>query len=157
MTFGGYDRTRVEGDIVWADTPSKNRTLWGVDLDKVRVGDKGVMGSEGIFSLSDTGTTMILLNRTLFKNVVSMIPNAIVHDFGVKVPREHVGGLQPITFVVKGHNPTLTPDQYMLTQWESHLFNVDPKMANLWFPQHPHPTGAVLGQKFLEKFYSVYD
>lgn len=77
------------------------------------------MGSEGIFSLSDTGTTMILLNQTLFKNVVSMIPNAIVHDFEVKVPREHVGGLQTITFVVKGHNLTLTPDQYMLTQWES--------------------------------------
>jgi len=97
---------------------------------------------------------MLLLNPTLFKNVVSMIPNAIVHDFGVKVPREHVGGLQPIAFVVKGHNPTLTPDQYMLTQWESHLFNVDTKMANLWFVQHPHPTGALLGQKFLEKFIS---
>lgn len=45
---------------------------------------------------------MILLNPTLFNNVVDMISNAIVYKLGVKVPREHVDELQPITFVVKG-------------------------------------------------------
>lgn len=86
-----------------------------------------------------------------------MIPNTIVYKSGVKVPPEQVDDLQPIKFVVKGRNLTLTPDQYTLTPWESRMFKADPKMAKLWFALYSHPTGAILGQKFLQKFYSVYD
>ncbi|KAF8928481.1 hypothetical protein BGZ52_003279 [Haplosporangium bisporale] len=112
MALGGYDATRYEGNITWADpaTLSSANTFWGLSFDSVMFGETDLSGGQsGVEGIADTGATLILLGHVLFRNLADAIPNATVHGNKIAFPPESVPSLRPLTFVVRGKALTLQP------------------------------------------------
>ncbi|KAG0085586.1 hypothetical protein BGZ93_008506 [Podila epicladia] len=160
VIFGGYDTSRHSGEIIWADAPTDypEKAYWGLMFDKVTFGDKDISATS-INAISDTGTSLILLSPIYFQVLMSAIPSAVVHKGMVSFPNTSLKSLKNLTFVVKGKELTITPEQYTLRPLDVRMMGGDKTKSYIWVGENKAAPslGVMLGQKFLEHFYSVYD
>ncbi|KAG0018055.1 hypothetical protein BGZ82_000551, partial [Podila clonocystis] len=160
VIFGGYDTSRYSGDIVWADAPTEfpEKAYWGLIFDKITFGDINI-SADPVNGISDTGTTLILLSASYFKAFKNAIPGAYIDKGMIAFPPSSLSSLKDLTFVVKGKSLTITPEQYTLKPLETRMMQGDTSKSYIWVGENTSSPklGVMLGQKFLEHFYSMYD
>ncbi|KAF9390629.1 hypothetical protein CPB97_008818 [Podila verticillata] len=159
VIFGGYDTSRYSGDLIWADPPKgfPEKAYWGFNLDKVTFGNTTLVGAAN--GISDTGTSLILLNPAPFQALLNSIPGSRVSMGMITFPNTSLKYLKPLTFVIKGKGLTILPEQYTLKPKETLMMQGDPRKSYIWIGENAAAPNlsVMLGQKFLEYFYSVYD
>lgn len=159
VVFGGYDTSRYSGDLIWADPPTKfpENAYWGFNVDKVTFGDTVLAGA--VNGISDTGTSLILFNSGPYQALLKSIPGSSGDKGMITFPPTSLKYLKPLTFVIKGKELTLQPEQYTLKPKEARMMQGDPQKSYIWIGENKSAPylSIMLGQKFLEYFYSVYD
>ncbi|KAF9370476.1 hypothetical protein CPC16_003688 [Podila verticillata] len=162
ITFGGHDSSKYFGRITYVPitTVSPSSEFWGIDIAEIAFGTTKITGT--IHGIVDTGTTLILLSDHATNTLYKQIPGATLDSNTTLyiIPPAEVPKLKDITFNIGRKVFKLTPAQYLVPQnqvvsiggnvgttysWIASLGNNDPGLA------------FILGQKFLENFYSVYD
>ncbi|KAF9435829.1 hypothetical protein BGZ76_005432 [Entomortierella beljakovae] len=162
VTFGGVDSTKFSGSLTYVPvtTTSPSSYYWGIDVSTISYGTTQV--SSTTHGIVDTGTTLILLSSTLTSNLYKNISGAKVDTTtGLYViPSSQVANLKNISFTIGGKAFTLTPAQYLVPANQvANLGGVTSKTYS-WIGSLGSNTSGlsfILGQKFLENYYSVYD
>ncbi|KAF9369621.1 hypothetical protein CPB97_003443 [Podila verticillata] len=162
VTFGGLDSTKYSGSITYVPitTASPARYYWGIDVSEIAYGTAKVTST--IHGIVDTGTTLILLSSSATSALYKHIPGAkLDNDTGVYIiPPTEVPKLKNITFKIGCKDFTLTPAQYTIPQ--NQVTNIGGKAGTTYswissLGDNDSGLAFILGQKFLENFYSVYD
>ncbi|GJJ68047.1 hypothetical protein EMPS_00393 [Entomortierella parvispora] len=162
VTFGGVDSSKYTGSITYVPITSKSPSneYWGVDCSELAYGTTKLLGATA--GIVDTGTTLILISSTAVKTLYKAIPGATLDSNSglYKIPSSQVANLKNITFTIGGTAFTLTPAQYTVpanlvvamggTAGDTYTYIGDIGSST---------TGQafILGQKFLENYYSVFD
>lgn len=109
--------------------------------------------------IADTGVSMTLLPSAQFQSLLDLIPGATVQDGLFSVPATNLKRLKPLSFVFRGRRLALQPDQYTLLPQDNIRMSGDASNVYLWIGENTNMStlGVILGQKFMEHFYSVYD
>ncbi|KAI8065613.1 aspartic proteinase [Gongronella butleri] len=162
LTLGGVDSTKYTGAITYTPITSTSpaNEYWGIDISTITYGSTTVQSSS-LPGIVDTGTTLIYLETSVYTAFYSHI-SGYKYDSNtglVVIPASSYSTLQNISFTIGGKAFTLTPAQYILPQaqvsaWGGTAGKYYSLIGDLG-------TGAgldfILGQKFLENYYSIYD
>lgn len=163
VALGDYDSSRYLGQILWAEpsTSYPTNTYWGFHLDKICYGNTELNGNEEDMNngIADMGVSMTLLPSAQFQSLLDLISGATVQDGLISVFATNLKRLKPLSFVFRGRRLALQPDQYTLLPQDNIRMGGDASNVYLWIGENTNtPTlGMILGQKFMEHFYSVYD
>lgn len=130
-------------------------------MEKIKFGDTPLNTSAEVYSLVDTGTTLILMNSTIFRSLLHVISNATVHKGLIAFPLASQAVLQPLRFKIKDNRElTLQPEQYTLRADEARARGGNTSLVYMWVGEYSgfiDGFGVILGHKFLKHYYSVYD
>lgn len=156
LTLGGTDSSKYSGSISYVPTLKSGSAAayWGVSIASFTYGSTTL--ASGATGIVDTGTTLIYIPSAAYSKFLSAS--------GGK--SDSASGLASFTrkptanFSIKlGSNTyTLTPDQYLVPAAQYENFGLSSSKYYAWI--NNGGTGAVstiIGQKFLEIYYSVYD
>lgn len=162
ITFGGHDPTKYSGQITYVPitTASPASEYWGIDIAEIAFGTTKVTST--IHGIVDTGTTLILLSSAATSSLYEQIPGAVLDPITTLyiIPKVEVPNLKDITFNI-GHSVfTLTPAQYTVPQNQVENIGGTNGTTYSWIASlgnNESGLAFILGQKFLENFYSVYD
>ncbi|KAF9347528.1 hypothetical protein BGX26_000994 [Mortierella sp. AD094] len=162
ISLGGEDNSKFTGQITFvpitANSPAN--TFWGIDAT-FAYGSTALGTTAGIV---DTGTTLLLLAHDWLSKITAVTGATEDKASGLlHVPASTVPKLETLTITVGGTPFTLTPEQYTVppSYYSAIGINADSTDAYFWF----HSIGTnfgegidfILGLKFLEHYYSVYD
>ncbi|KAG0277656.1 hypothetical protein BGZ96_002782 [Linnemannia gamsii] len=162
ITFGGHDSTKYYGKITYVPitTASPASEYWGIDIAEIAFGTTKVTST--IHGIVDTGTTLILLSSAATSSLYEQIPGAKVDNDTTLyiIPPAEVPKLKDITFNIGHRVFVLTPAQYTVPQ--NQVANIGGKVGTTYswissLGDNESGLAFILGQKFLENFYSVYD
>lgn len=154
ITFGGFDSSKFTGDLTYFPrlTSGNLSAYWSIAVEEVKYGTVAI--GTGLTAMVDTGTDVILLPTSVFSAFMKTsggfndrINNIAV--FSTKPTSNFEITLGQTTY-------TLTPDQYLLPMAQYSNFGLDTDKYYAWFADSGSST-FILGQKFLEYYYSVYD
>ncbi|KAF9996982.1 hypothetical protein BGZ79_009279 [Entomortierella chlamydospora] len=162
VTFGGVDSTKYTGSITYVPVTSTYpaNQYWGIDVSSITYGTTKV--SSATHGIVDTGTTLILLSSNdvtaLYKNIQGA---ALDNNTGLyTIPSSQVSKLKNITFTIGGTAFTLTPSQYLVPANQVANMGGNSGTTYSWIGSlgdNESGLAFILGQKFLENYYSVYD
>ena len=162
ITFGGVDTTKYTGSITYSalTTTSPASEYWGINVSAIKYGTTAITST--VAGIVDTGTTLILLSSTavakFYKNISG---SALDSTTGLyTIPAAQVSKLSNITFTIGGVAFTLTPSQYLVPAAQVANMGGTTGTTYSWIGSlGDTETGLefILGQKFLENYYSVYD
>jgi len=158
ITLGGSDPSKYIGSITYThvtQAPHYNK-YWGIDVSDVSYGTKSLMKS--VSAIVDTGTTLIYIPPdayyTFLRETKGSTDPSGLPVWGTKPTQNFV-------FTIGGTKFKLTPAQYLVPQAQYAHFGLDNGRYFAWISTlGPVATGDVsfvIGQKFLEHFYSVFD
>lgn len=156
LTLGGTDGSKYSGAISYVPTLKSGAAApyWGVSIASFTYGST-VLAS-GATGIVDTGTTLIYIPSAAYSKFLSASGGKTDASSGLaafaKKPTANFGiKLGSTTFA-------LTPDQYLVPQAQYGVFGLSSGKYYAWITNGG--TGGVntiIGQKFLENYYSVYD
>ncbi|EKM50130.1 uncharacterized protein PHACADRAFT_200973, partial [Phanerochaete carnosa HHB-10118-sp] len=117
ILFGGYDASKVEGEITWLDVTNEfGLFAWSFNMDGIYFGDSQISSDD-------------------FRTVSSTIH-----------------------YSMGGQNFTLTSEQYVIPPNAYAALNItDDGRHYTWFSSAGYQADAILGQAWLQFFYSIYD
>jgi len=150
LTIGGYDKTLFTGDLKYVPLSQKN--YWQIKMDAVNFKYRNMCGEEGCKAIVDSGTTMI----TGPTNIINMINGQLGCIIsGSECSWLHCpdfSTLPNLEFVLNNQSFVLKPEEYIMETGGtciSALMGMDiaEPVGPLW----------ILGDKFIEKFYTVFD
>ncbi|KAG0022704.1 hypothetical protein BGZ80_011439 [Entomortierella chlamydospora] len=162
ISFGGADNPKYTGEITYVPITSTfpASTYWGIDAT-FAYGTTLLGNTAGIV---DTGTTLLLLADDWLQKILEATGATADGPSGLLyVPSSTV--LQDFTITIGRQNFILTPQQYTVPPSYYSDIGIDSSPGNtnkyLWFHYMSSNFGQgldfVLGLKFLEHYYSVYD
>ncbi|KAM3583976.1 hypothetical protein VKS41_003942 [Umbelopsis sp. WA50703] len=162
LTLGGVDSSKYTGSITYTPitSTSPSNAYWGINISKIAYGTTTV-SSSSLPGIVDTGTTLIYFQTSTYKALYKNVPGyTLDSNTGlVKIPASSYSGLKNVVLTIGGTSFTLTPAEYILPQaqvasWGGVAGNYYSLIGDLG-------TGDgldfILGQKFLENYYSVFD
>jgi len=163
LTLGGVDDSKFHGSISYFPKthvpPFSN--YWGINVARVTFTHPATVGpilGAHLAAIVDTGTTLILLPAPVFANFLSAAAHgASVGPDGLATFTTKPTGTFAIVFGTKSF--TLTPDQYLVPFAQYAFFGFNPNFYYAWIASSGASSGLdfIIGQKFLEHYYSVYD
>ncbi|KAF8952724.1 hypothetical protein BGZ46_003391, partial [Entomortierella lignicola] len=133
---------------------------WGIDVSSITYGTAKVGSST--HGIVDTGTTLILLETTFVNALYKNISGAkLDSNTGLyTIPSSQVSSLKNVTFTIGGKAFTLTPSQYLVPANQVTYLGGKAGTTYSWIGSlgdNEAGLAFILGQKFLENFYSVFD
>ncbi|CAH7685169.1 aspartic peptidase A1 [Phakopsora pachyrhizi] len=167
MTLGGVDSTLFKGPLTWVP-----RTLtrpaafyWGVNTTMFC---GRLVVSQNSAGIMDTGTTLILLSDAALKNYIDAIPGAILDSDPltgtdlVMIAADQVATIPPFTIDFGNFKATLSAEQQLFPETISRQFGGKAGqrysvISSLGPIQGLGGLDFIIGQKFLEHFYTAYD
>jgi len=162
VTFGGVDSSKYTGSITYVPvtTTSPASEYWGIDVTEIAYGTTKVTST--VHGIVDTGTTLILLSSTAVSALYKNISGAkLDNNSGLyTIPSSQVSKLKNISFTVGGTAFTLTPAQYIIPANQVANLGGTAGTTYTWIGSlgdNEAGLAFILGQKFLENFYSVFD
>ncbi|KAF9350685.1 hypothetical protein BGX26_011196 [Mortierella sp. AD094] len=162
VTFGGVDSTKFSGSLTYVPvtTVSPASQYWGIDVSAVTYGTTKI--SSTTHGIVDTGTTLILLSTSIVSSLYKNIRGAALdNNSGLyTIPSSQVSSLKNITFTIGGKAFTLTPAQYLVPANQAANLGGTAGTTYSWIGSlgdNESGLAFILGQKFLENYYSVYD
>jgi len=143
ITLGYIDKTKYTGSLKYYDVIDKY--YWTIKMDDIKMNGKSLgLCKSGCSAVVDTGTTLITGPTDTLRVLLKAIPvenDCSGYDKATK-----------LTFVFGGDEYDLSPEEYILKS--------DDKCRGLFMPLDvpaPHGPVWILGDVFMQKFYTVFD
>lgn len=149
ITFGGYDESKIKGNITWL--PIRRKAYWEVKFNGIGLGEE-FAELENHGAAIDTGTSLITLPSGLAEIINSEIGAKKGWSGQYSLDCDSRANLPDMTFNFNGYNFTINPYEYTLEVSGSCISAITPM-------DFPEPVGpmAIIGDAFLRKYYSIYD
>ncbi|CAO3695755.1 unnamed protein product [Umbelopsis ramanniana] len=162
LTLGGTDSSKYTGSITYTPitSTSPSSLYWGINVSKIAYGTTSV-STASLPGIVDTGTTLIYLQTStytaLYKNISGYKLDSTTGL--VVIPASSYSSLKNISFTIGGTVFTLTPAEYILPQAQVANWGGTAGKYYSLIGDLGTETGLdfILGQKFLENYYSVFD
>ncbi|KAG2087628.1 acid protease [Suillus discolor] len=161
LTFGGYDSSKITGDISYVPITSTSpaSTYWGID-QSISYGSMPILDETA--GIVDTGTTLILLASDAFDKYQSATGATCNAEVGLlQISSDQYKKLSFLYFTIGGVTYELTPNAQI---WPRSLNSAIGGTINgiyLVVSSTGTPSDSGLdftnGYCFLERFYSVFD
>ena len=174
ITFGGYDASRVKGELEWISVVGNGErgtgsiVHWQTPWTGLTVGDSEITIPADHDLDFDTGTSLAVLPHQLAENINAQLGLGVVNSTGMSmwgVPCEAgriPTNLPNLTITLDGATTmTFTPTEYM---WVRTTSSVGPFECISGFTGKKYSgTGSsssqpsILGNLFLRKYYTIFD
>ncbi|KAF8317957.1 putative aspartyl protease [Clavulina sp. PMI_390] len=158
LTIGGVDPTKYTGTLTYFPRSAAPHysSYWSVDIGSVTCGSTSLISSTS--AMIDTGTTFILMPPDMFKNFLAVTNGTTTK--GDHLTRFSTRPTSIIMINIGSTSYPLTPMQYLIPGSEYGSYGLGYGWYYAWIAESvPDAVGPsfILGQKFLENYYSVYD
>lgn len=151
LRLNNSDSSKYTGSITYT---SKTGDYWGVTVSKVTYGGTSISGSSS--AIVDTGTTLIYLPSAAYSSFLSAAGGTTDIFSGLaKFDSKPTG---TISFTIGGTAFSLTPAQYLIPTAQYSNFGLSGSASYSWIGNGGSSSvDFIIGQKFLENYYSIYD
>ncbi|KAG0323565.1 hypothetical protein BG000_002582 [Podila horticola] len=161
ISWGGTDSSKFTGVITFAPITSTSpaSNYWGIDAS-ASYGNTMILSTTA--GIVDTGTTLLLLATDAFKKYQSAtgaVPDQATSL--LSITSDQFANLQPLFFEINGATFELTANAQI---WPRSLnTNIGGTAGNIYLIVQDIGTNSgsgldfILGQAFIERFYTVYD
>ncbi|OJA21644.1 hypothetical protein AZE42_12721 [Rhizopogon vesiculosus] len=165
LTYGGVDDALYTGEILYTPVTETYPAAgyWGVNVSGVMYGSHSVI-SQSTAGIVDTGTSLILIADDLFAVYMAAIPGAYIDDNKtglIVIPASSVAGMQLLKFKfgeagfgMDASSQLIPQDQN--SEWGGETGVQYGVVGNLG-SNSGEGLDFILGQKFMESFYAVFD
>ncbi|KAJ7046293.1 aspartic peptidase domain-containing protein [Mycena alexandri] len=153
LTFGGVDESAYTGDITYT---TRVTPYWGVSVSKFAFGSTS-LGTTTASGIVDTGTTLFYVPTAVYTKFLTASKGKLDNTSGlVKFTTKPTSNF---TFVIGGTTFTLTPAQYLIATAQYSNWGISGTSGFYTFigDGGSEAPNTILGQSFLEFYYSVYD
>ncbi|KAG1868579.1 acid protease [Suillus subluteus] len=161
LTFGGYDPSKITGDISYVSITSAYpaSTYWGID-QSISYGSTTILSETA--GIVDTGTTLILIASDAFDKYQSATGGTLDESTGLlKISSDQYNQLSSLYFTVSGVTYELTPNGQIWPRSLNSAIGGTSGDIYLVISSTGSPSGSGMdftnGYCFLERFYSTYD
>ncbi|KAF7981762.1 hypothetical protein HWV62_31825 [Athelia sp. TMB] len=155
LTLGGTDASKYTGSITYAakSTSSSVGPYWGVSVSAITYGSTSLGSGSGIV---DTGTTLIYIPSSAYSKFLSASGGKTDSSTGLaKFTTKPTG---TFSFTIGGTTFPLTPAQYLIPSAQYANFGISGSAYYSWINDGGSSgVDFIIGQKFLENYYSVFD
>lgn len=155
LTLGGVDTTKYTGTLTYFPklTSGTASEYWGIAVAAFTYGSTSLGSASGIV---DTGTTLIYIPTTAYNKFLSATGGKTDSNSGLAVfttkPTSNFG----IKFGSTTY--TLTPAQYLVPTAQYSYYGLTSGKYYAWINNGGSSgVNTIIGQKFLENYYSVFD
>ncbi|KAF5695998.1 hypothetical protein FGLOB1_13882 [Fusarium globosum] len=155
LTLGGVDSSKYTGSLTYFPTLTSGQAsqYWGISVSGFTYGSTSLGSGSGIV---DTGTTLIYIPTSAYNKFLSAAGGSTDSSSGLaaftKKPTANFG----IKFGSTTY--TLTPAQYLVPTAQYSNFGLSSGKYYAWINDGGSSgVNIIIGQKFLENYYSVYD
>jgi len=156
LDLGGIDTSKTTSSVSYASVGGAGADYWGIST-AITIGSTSAGTSGGIV---DTGTTLVYLPSSAYNTWIKAIPSATVDNNSglVRFPKSSLSSVPSISFTVGGTKFTLNNYAQLVEQGLYSSFGLSSTYYYSWI-SNGGSSGLdfIIGQKFLERFYSVYD
>ncbi|KAF8317927.1 acid protease [Clavulina sp. PMI_390] len=158
LTLGGTDSTKFTGTLNFfpKSTTSPYSFYWGIATSSITFGSTTLESSAN--AIVDTGTTLIYIPTTAFNALTKATGGAIDSTTGFL--RFSTQPTSTFTINIGGVAFPLTPSQYLVPSAQYADWGLSTKFFYSWINNGGSVAADVnfiIGQKFLENYYSVFD
>ncbi|KAG1735331.1 aspartic peptidase domain-containing protein [Suillus paluster] len=161
LTFGGYDASKITGDINYVPITSTSPAseYWGVD-QSISYGSTSILTKTA--GIVDTGTTLILIATDAFDTYKSKTGASLDNTTGLlKISSDQYNQLSSLYFTIGSVTYELTPNAQIWPRSLNTAIGGTTSDIYLVVGDTGSKSGSGLdftnGYCFLERFYSVYD
>ncbi|KAG2120230.1 acid protease [Suillus clintonianus] len=161
LTFGGYDASKITGDINYVSITSTSPAsgYWGID-QSISYGSTSILTETA--GIVDTGTTLILIASDGFSKYQSATGGTLDETTGLlKITSDQYDKLSSLYFTTGGVTYELTPNAQIWPRSLNSDIGGTTDSIYLVVADSGTTSGSGLdftnGYCFLERFYSVYD
>ncbi|KAF7376972.1 Aspartic protease [Mycena sanguinolenta] len=158
LTLGGTDSTKYSGSInyVSKSTTSPYSDYWGISVSSVTYNGASIASAAN--AIVDTGTTLIYVPTATYNAFLKASGGKTDSSTGLlswtTLPTEN------IAFTIGGVSYTLTPAQYTIPTSQYEFYEIPSGKYYSWIiagGTSAADVNFIIGQKFLENYYSVFD
>lgn len=156
LTLGGTDSSKYSGSITYFPTLKSGTAsaYWGISIAKFSYGSTTLSSSAS--GIVDTGTTLIYIPSRAYNKFLSATGGETDSSSGLASFTTKPTGNFDITFGSKTF--TLTPSQYLIPTAQYGNFGLSSDKYYAWINNGGSSgLNCIIGQKFLENYYSVFD
>jgi hypothetical protein len=148
ITLGYIDPNRFTGKLSYF--PVVDKFYWTIKMDDIRIGKKslGVCNDGGCKAIVDTGTSLITGPSSELRKVLKAI--TVDNDCS------HYETSEPLVFVFSGQEFKLDVSDYILKKEAGGRKFCRAMMMPLDVP-FPHGPAWILGDVFMQKYYTVFN
>lgn len=161
LTFGGYDASKITGDISYVPITSTSpaSAYWGID-QSISYGSTSILAETA--GIVDTGTTLILIASDAFSKYKSATGATLDQSTGLlQITSDQYSQLSSLYFTTGGVTYELTPNGQIWPRSLNSAIGGTTDGIYLVVADSGSASGSGLdftnGYCFLERFYSVYD
>lgn len=156
LTLGGTDSSKYTGSITYVPTAKTGAVApyWGISIAGFTYGSTTLASSGS--GIVDTGTTLIYVPTNVYNEFLSAAggetdSSSRLASFSSKPTGNFGIKIGSTTF-------TLTPSQYLIPTAQYSFYGLSPGKYYSWiFNGGSSGVDTIIGQKFLENYYSVFD
>lgn len=156
LTLGGVDTTKYTGTLTYFPklTSGTASAYWGISIASFTYGSTTLSSSAS--GIVDTGTTLIYIPTAAYNAFLTASGGKTDSSTGLVVYTTKPTGNFGITFGSTTY--TLTPTQYLIPTAQYSNFGLTSGKYYAWINNGGSSgVNTIIGQKFLEYYYSVYD
>ncbi|TFY58882.1 hypothetical protein EVJ58_g6129 [Rhodofomes roseus] len=165
LSFGGIDQSRLVGDVTYTPRTSKwpASRYWGIDAN-LTYGQTALGNDSSNSGIVDTGTSVVVIADDLYDIYLDAIPGAYYDNVTqlTAIPLDSVSSLQNFTVYISGEPFVLDAVTQLLPADQNvEAGGVVGLRYSYITPLGWNTTSGlfdwVLGMKFLERYYAVFD
>ena len=156
LTLGGTDSSKYTGAIQYFPTLKSGSAApyWGISIASFTYGTTTLASSAT--GIVDTGTTLIYIPTTAYNKFLSAAGGSTDQNSGLAIFSRKPTANFGIKFGTSTF--TLTPAQYLVPTAQYSVFGLTTGKYYAWINDGgASGVNTIIGQKFLENYYSVYD
>ncbi|KAL2073593.1 hypothetical protein VTL71DRAFT_10919 [Oculimacula yallundae] len=156
LTLGGVDASKYTGSLTYFPRLASGTAAayWGISIAKFTYGSTTLLSSAT--GIVDTGTTLIYIPTSAYNAFLSATGGRTDSTSGLAVFTKKPTSNFGITFGSTTYN--LTPAQYLVPTAQYANFGLTSGKYYAWINDGGSSgVNTIIGQKFLENYYSVYD
>ncbi|KAG6381827.1 acid protease [Boletus reticuloceps] len=164
LTYGGTDSSLCEDESMYAPVTDTYPAAgyWGINITSCAYGKHTVIRSSTA-GIVDTGTTLILIADDFFARYLHAIPGAKVDSITglIEIPQRSISSMHSLNFTIAGRVFSLDVAAQLIPKDQNTAWGGDVKKRYGVVNHLGSPSGQgmdfIIGQKFLERYYSVFD
>ncbi|KAF8317928.1 acid protease [Clavulina sp. PMI_390] len=158
LTIGGVDTAKYTGTLTYfsKSTTSPYSYYWGIDTTSMSYGSTSL--SSAASAIVDTGTTLIYIPTSAYNKFLTASGGTTDSTQGI--PRFSTAPTGNFTITIGGVAYVMTPSMYLIPTAQLSVWGLSTKYSWSWIANGGSTAADVnfiIGMKFLEHFYSVYD